>query len=53
VAIVWTGEDARPDPDTGEVPNRLPARYADPRASRLRAKVEKGPNNLPAFQLTP
>ncbi len=31
--------------------NRLPARYASPSASRLKATVSAGTNELPAFQL--
>jgi hypothetical protein len=53
VMITWTERDARPDPKTGEVPNRLPARYASPRTSGLRVKVEKGTNNQPRLQLSP
>jgi hypothetical protein len=53
VAIVWLVADAKPDPTTEETPNRLPPRYSDPRTSDLHAKVSKGKNELPAFELTP
>lgn len=51
VVIIWTDPDARPDRQTGEVTNRLPARYADPQTSGLRATVAKGPDNRPVFRL--
>ena len=52
VAIVWQPPGAKPN-EAGEVPSLLPARYGDPKTSKLRVKVEKGPNNLPPFKLTP
>jgi hypothetical protein len=51
VAIAWPAGKASADPRTGEVANRLPARYADPLASNLRVQVREGPNDLPPFQL--
>jgi hypothetical protein len=53
VAIVWVPTDAKPNPTTEEMPNRLPPRYSDPRTSNLHAKVGKGNNELPAFELSP
>jgi hypothetical protein len=52
VAITWTEDKAKANPDTGEVPSRLPVRYGNPKTSRLRAKVEEGPTRLEPFQLT-
>jgi hypothetical protein len=51
VAISWIPENAKPHPDTGDVPNKLPAHYADPRQSGLRAEVKEGNNELPVFHL--
>jgi hypothetical protein len=51
VVITWTDPRARPDHKTGEVPNRLPARYASPQTSPLLARVEKGAENRPVFRL--
>jgi hypothetical protein len=53
VAIVWLVADAKPNPTTEEMPNRLPPRYSDPRTSNLHAKIGKGNNELPAFELSP
>jgi hypothetical protein len=51
VVISWTDPAARPDPASGEVPNRLPARYASPTSSGLSAKVEPGSENRAIFRL--
>jgi hypothetical protein len=40
----------RPDDEQG--PDRLKGRYGDPKTSKLRATVEKKPNELDPFQLT-
>jgi hypothetical protein len=53
VVIVWLVADAKPDPTTEEIPNRLPPRYSDSRTSNLHAKVGKGNNELPPFELSP
>jgi len=51
IAIVWYGGPA--DSKTGDAPNKLPARYANPESSGLTATVEKGKQNLPLFELSP
>ena len=40
MAIVWLEDKEKANPETGEVPNKLPARYADPRTSNLKATVD-------------
>jgi hypothetical protein len=52
VAIAWIDPESTVDPVTEERPNKLPSWYADPRTSRLTATVQKGKNELPAFELT-
>jgi hypothetical protein len=51
VAIAWIDQNAQVDPAAEEKPNRLPSWYADPRTSQLNAKVQKGNNDLPPFEL--
>jgi hypothetical protein len=51
VVVSWTDPTARPDPATGEVPNKLPSRYANPTTSGLSAKVEPGSDNRAVFRL--
>lgn len=52
VAIVWTDPKAPVNTETGEVPNRLPAHFSNPRTSNLRRRIEEGPNRID-FVLTP
>lgn len=52
VAIAWLEDRSKRDPATGEVPNKLPNRYADPETSKLRVTIKEGPNDLEPFQLT-
>jgi hypothetical protein len=52
VVITWFPKDAKPDPATGEVKNRLPDVYGSRPTSMLRAKVSEGPNELQPFKLT-
>jgi hypothetical protein len=52
VAITWFAAGATSGPRPQALPNRLPARYADPHTSKLRAQAREGPNELPAFQLS-
>jgi hypothetical protein len=47
VTIKWRGDEGRTD-DEG---NLLPAKYANSRATQLRAKIEEGENQLPPFEL--
>ena len=51
VAVVWFGKNAQPDTVTGEMRNRLPPIYGDPKSSPLRATVNEGPNEIPPFKL--
>ena len=51
VAIAWLGDVAQANPVTGEIPVKLPARYAEVKSSPLRAQVKEGANEIPAFQL--
>jgi hypothetical protein len=53
VSIVWTDPKDIPDRSTSEVPNKLPAIYANPRTSKLHAKVQPGADNRPTFRLEP
>ena len=53
VVITCTDANAKIDSVTGEVPNKLPARYANPKTSGLQAKVQGGAENKPVFKLTP
>ncbi len=52
VAIIWIPADAKRNPKTGSMPNRLPDRYARPETSKLTATVQSGPTELPPFRLT-
>src|SRR5438270_4827906 len=49
VAISLLEGKEKADPNTGEVPNRLPPRYADPKRAGLRATGNPSPNELPPF----
>ena len=51
VTIVWLGDLSTIDPATGEVPVRLSPHYGDPKTSPLRASIERGKNEIPAFYL--
>lgn len=51
VVICWNDPNAQPDRTTGEVPNRLPSRYANTATSGLHAKVEQGSENRANFRL--
>lgn len=53
VAIVWLGDRKKMNPETGDVPNKLPERYGNPETSQLRASVKSGPTELEPFKLTP
>jgi hypothetical protein len=50
VTVRWPGPPRRGEDAQG--PDRLKGRYDDPKTSKLRATVEKKPNELPPFQLT-
>jgi hypothetical protein len=52
VVITWFPKDAKSDPATGEVKNRLPDVYGSRATSTLRAKVNEGPNEFQPFKLT-
>lgn len=52
VAVAWTDSKAQRGGDSGDVVNKLPARYADPKTSKLTARVQEGPTELVPFQLT-
>jgi hypothetical protein len=47
VTVKWRGDEGRTD-DEG---NLLPAKYANPRTTQLRAKVEEGENTLPPLEI--
>jgi hypothetical protein len=47
VTIVWRGDEGRTDDEA----NLLPAKYANPRVTQLRANVEEGENTLPPFEI--
>ena len=49
VAVTWLPPDAR---GMDNPKNKLPARYADPAQSGLKATVAAGPNELKPFELT-
>jgi hypothetical protein len=52
VAIAWLDDASKGDPQTGEVPLKTPAEYADPATSPLRVRIEAGKNEMPAFHLS-
>jgi hypothetical protein len=47
VTIKWRGDESRNDDDG----NVLPGKYANPKATQLRAEVEEGENTLPPFEI--
>jgi hypothetical protein len=47
VTVKWRGDEGRTDDEA----NLLPAKYANSRATQLRANVEEGENELPPFEL--
>jgi len=49
VLVIWYAPDAR---QTENAKNRLPARYASPTESLLKATVSKGKNDVGTFRLT-
>ncbi|HEY1377895.1 MAG TPA: hypothetical protein VGF55_13935 [Gemmataceae bacterium] len=49
VVVVWLGEAAGAN---ATIPNRLPDKYAHVEKSGLKATVQNGPTDVPAFQLT-
>jgi hypothetical protein len=49
VVVTWFPPDAR---EVDNPRNKLPARYADPAQSGLKATVQAGPTELQPFQLT-
>ena len=51
VVIVRFPKDSQPDPATAEMRNTLPAIYADPKESPLRATIKKEANDLAPFKL--
>jgi hypothetical protein len=51
VAIAWTDTKPRSGDESGDIVNKLPPRYADPKTSKLTALVQEGPTELPPFQL--
>lgn len=51
VSILWIDENATAD-ETGELANKLPARYGYPKTSQLTATVDTKSTTLPPFQLT-
>lgn len=54
VSIEWKPPILLDGGETGPGKNALPARYASPKSSGLKATVTAGPDNqLPAYQLTP
>ena len=52
VAIAWFDDAAQADPQTGEIPTKTRADYADPATSPLRVRIEAGKNVIPVFQLS-
>lgn len=52
VAIAWLDDAAKADAQTGAVPTKARAEYADPAISPLRVRIEAGKNAIPAFQLS-
>lgn len=52
VAIVWYDPKGEVNPQTGEAPSLLPARYASPATSGLGAHVDAGPTQLKPYQLS-
>ncbi len=53
VAVAWLGDQSKRNPETGEISNKLPNRYADAETSKLRATVKESSNRLEPFQLVP
>ncbi len=52
VAIAWFDDESKADPQTGEIPTKARADYADPATSPLRARIDAGKNEIPVFQLS-
>ena len=51
VTVSWKGALTSIPGDDDTRPERVPARYRDPRWSNLKAQVQKGNNSLPAWDL--
>ena len=47
--VVWLDKSKKSD--DGNIPNKLPGRYANPETSGLKAVVNAGSTELPPFEL--
>jgi hypothetical protein len=52
VAVAWFDDAAKADPQTGEIPTKARADYADPATSPLRVRIDAGKNVIPVFLLS-